>query len=98
MWGASGASLLYATTAALTISNSILGGATTLFGGQVVTGDFNVVWGTAIGATYATFSPCRTRAMAGRAACTPTALRQCDQRGFPPVQRRGPLRPNLQGS
>ncbi len=56
MWGASGASLLYATTAALTISNSILGGATTLFGGQVVTGDFNVVWGTAIGATYATFS------------------------------------------
>ncbi|HPT17727.1 MAG TPA: hypothetical protein PK388_10620, partial [Kiritimatiellia bacterium] len=56
MWGAAGASLVYASSNSLSISNSILGGATTLFGGHVVPGDFNVVWGTAIGATYATFS------------------------------------------
>lgn len=56
MWGASGASLIYATSNALAVSNSILGGATSLFSGQVVPGDFNLVWSVPVGLTYSTFS------------------------------------------
>ena len=57
MWG--NPTILSAlTNTALTVSNSILGNATVLFGAgsQVVTGDCNVVWSTGVGLGYSPFS------------------------------------------
>lgn len=54
MWG--GATTLVATAASLSVSNSILGSSTTLFGNQVVPGDNNLVWNTGIGGGYANFT------------------------------------------
>ncbi len=55
MWG--GPTLISAhTNAPLSVSNSILGGATTLFGTAVVPGDYNLVWDVQVGLGYSTFS------------------------------------------
>ena len=47
---------LHAASGSLSVSNSILGGGTTLFASQVVSGDHNLVWDINVGLTYATFS------------------------------------------
>lgn len=54
MWGSP--TSIVATTNSLSVSNSILGGGTALFGSQVVRGDYNVVWQTQVGLTYSSFS------------------------------------------
>jgi hypothetical protein len=54
MWNSPTA--IVAQSTALSVSNSILGGGTALFGEQVIPGDFNLVWQTAVGLSYATFS------------------------------------------
>ena len=48
--------LILAATNSITVSNSILGNATTLFGSQYVPGDYNLVWNTGVGLTYTTFA------------------------------------------
>ena len=54
LWGSP--TLIFASTNTLSVSNSILGNGTALFGSQVVPGDHNVVWNTGVGLSYATFS------------------------------------------
>ncbi len=54
LWGSP--TIIYATSNSLSVSNSILGNGTTLFGNQVVPGDNNVLWDVAVGLTYSTFS------------------------------------------
>ncbi len=54
MWGSP--AIIQSTSNALSVSNSILGNGTTLFGSQVVPGDFNLVWNVAPGAGNATFT------------------------------------------
>ncbi len=47
---------VHATSNSLSVSNSILGRGTTLLGNQVMPGNHNVVWDTAVGASYATLT------------------------------------------
>lgn len=54
IWGST--ALLHVRTNALSVSNSILGQATSLFGYQVAPGNFNVVWDTGVGLEYNTFT------------------------------------------
>ena len=54
IWGST--TLLHVRTNALSVSNSILGQATSLFTFQVAPGNYNVVWGTGVGLQYNTFT------------------------------------------
>ncbi len=54
MWGSP--TCIVAQTDSLSVSNSILGGGTALFGQQVVRGNYNLVWQTGVGLTYSTFA------------------------------------------
>lgn len=55
MWGSP--TLVFApTNATLSVSNSILGNGTTLFGSQIIPGDFNLVWNVGVGLSYQAFT------------------------------------------
>ena len=54
MWG--NPIVVHAVTNTLSISNSILGQATTLFGNRAVNGDYNLVWNCSVGAGHNTFT------------------------------------------
>jgi len=54
MWGSP--NLIHASTESLTVSNSILGGGTYLFGSEVVYGDYNLVSDIDVGGSYSFFS------------------------------------------
>lgn len=58
MWGSP--SLIRARATVLSVSNSILGGGTSLFQQEVVPGNHNLVWDTQVGLTYSTFSALQT--------------------------------------
>lgn len=54
LWGSP--TLLSVSSNSLSVSNSILGNGTTLFGDRMAQGDYNLVWNTAVGLGYATFT------------------------------------------